>query len=145
MKYLFAMVILLSSARAESVLTEYYPSRTKTVLDQALELNSRQILCGRIKIKEGMLKEVRQWFQMLSERKEELLDAFASEGVELESVFLEHTAEGDFLIYYMRQEDIAKVYETLARLQLPVRLFHVECWKKYCDECIVLEPLFDLK
>jgi hypothetical protein len=145
MKYLFAMVILMGSAQADSVLTEYYPSRTKTVLDQALEKNSRQILCGRIKIKEGMLNEVRQWFQTLNNRKEELLEAFASEGVELESVFLENTAEGDFLIYYMRQDDIEKVYETLARLQLPVRLFHVECWKKYCDECIVLEPLFDLK
>jgi L-rhamnose mutarotase len=143
MKYLFAMIIFIVSAQAESVLKEYYPSRTKTVLDQALEKNSRQILCGRIKIKEGMLDEVRQWFQTLNERKVELLEAFAAEGVELESVFLD--AERSFLIYYMRQEDLAKVYETLAKLQLPVRLFHVECWKKYCDECIVLEPLFDLK
>jgi hypothetical protein len=141
----FIFLFFCFSAQAESVLTEYYPSRTKGVLEQALELNSRQILCGRIKIKEGMLKEVRAWFQTLSNRKEELLEAFASEGVELESVFLEHTSEGDFLIYYMRQDDIEKVYEALAKLQFPVRLFHVECWKKYCEQCTVLEPLFDLK
>src|SRR5262249_53296386 len=99
---------------------------------------------GRIKIKEGALNEVRQWYQTLLQRKEELRDAFAQEGVILESVFLERTREGDFLIYYMRQDDIEKVYENLAKLQLPVRLFHIECCQKYCDECIVLEPLFDL-
>ncbi len=45
----------------------------------------------------------------------------------------------------MRQDDIEKVYANLAKFQLPVRLFHVECWKKYCEECTVLEPIFDLQ
>lgn len=141
----YSMLFFIFAINADPLLTEYYPNRTKSVVDQALELNSRQILCGRIKIKEGALEEVRQWFHELSQRKEELLEAFAGEGVWLETVFLEQTSEGDFLIYYMRQDDIEKVYENLAKLQLPVRLFHVECWKKYCDTCIVLEPLFDLK
>lgn len=128
----------------ESTMTDYYPSRTKSVLEQALEKNSRQVLCGRIKIKNGALPEVRQWFQTLNHRRAELLEAFELEGVKLESVFLEQTPEGDFLVYYMRQDDLEKVYENLARLKLPVRLFHVECWKQYCEECTVLEPLFDL-
>lgn len=123
---------------------EYYQNRTKNVLEQANEYNCKQYLCGRIKIKEGALSEVREWFAALKLRKEELLEAFTLEGVWLESVFLEHTPEGDYLVYYMRQDDLEKVYENLAKFQLPIRLFHVECWKKHLDECQVLEPLFDL-
>lgn len=146
MKYLFAFVCFALPVFGQdtTLMEEYYPSRTKTVVEQALEHNCRQYLCGRIKIKEGALNEVRQWFQTLQNRKNELLEAFALEGVWLESVFLEHTNQGDFLVYYMRQDDIEKVYENLAKFQLPVRLFHIDCCQKYCNECIVLEPLFDL-
>lgn len=129
----------------EDLMEEYYPERTQGVLEQALAKNSRKILCGRIKIKEGTLGEVREWFKHLNAHREELLEAFALEGVWLESVFLEHTPQGDYLIYSMRQEDIEKVYAALAQHELPIRLFHVECWKKCCEECVVLEPLFDLE
>ena len=123
----------------------YYPERTKGVLEQAQKNASNQVLCGRIKIKKGALPEVYEWFNTLKMRKEELLEAFAHEGLWLESVFLEHTKEDDYLIYYTRQDDLEKVYRVLAEMALPIRLFHVECWKKYCEECTVLTPLFDLQ
>ncbi len=80
-KWMLCNIFFIFSAHADALLTEYYPARTKSVLEQALEKNSRQLLCGRIKIKDGALEEVRQWFQTLLKRKEELLEAFASEGV----------------------------------------------------------------
>lgn len=126
-------------------MNHYYPERTQGVLEQAREKGSNQVLCGRIKIKAGALEEVYQWFKTLTERKEELLEAFSHEGVWLESVFLERAQDGEYLIYYTRQDDLEKVYTTLAQMGLPIRLFHVECWKKCCEECVVLEPLFDLK
>lgn len=127
------------------LMDEYYPDRTKGVLEQARGKGCNTFLCGRIKIKEGKLDEVYAWFNTLNARKAELIEAFTQEGVELETVFLERTNEGDYLIYYTRQEDLEKVYTTLAKLGMPVRLFHVECWQKCCEACIVLEPLFDLK
>lgn len=132
-------------AADDAVMDHYYPNRTKTVLEQAEEFGCKRLLCGRIKIKAGELHHVRAWFQELQQRQQELLEAFAAEGVLLESVFLEKAADGDYLIYYMRHNDLATVYQVLAQLQLPVRLFHVECWKAYCEECVVLEPLFDLQ
>lgn len=132
-------------AADDTLMDHYYPNRTKTVLEQAEEFGCRKLLCGRIKIKEGQLQHVRAWFETLQQRQKELLEAFKAEGVHLESVFLEKAADGDYLIYYMRQNDLATVYQVLAQLQLPVRLFHVDCWKAYCEECVVLEPLFDLQ
>jgi|JI9StandDraft_1071089.scaffolds.fasta_scaffold04881_2 hypothetical protein len=122
----------------------YYSDRTKGVLQQAEKKGSSQVICGRIKIKEGALDKVYAWFNTLKERKEELLYAFSHEGIWLESVFLEETDDGDYLIYYTRQDDLEKVYRVLAEMQLPIRLFHVESWKNYCEACTVLEPLFDL-
>lgn len=127
------------------LMDEYYPDRTKGVLEQAKAKGCDRFLCGRIKIKEGKLPEVYEWFNTLNARKAELIDAFRYEGVELETVFLERTKEGDFLIYYTRQESLEKVYTTLAKLGLPIRLLHVEYWQKCCEECMVLEPLFDLR
>lgn len=144
-KLLMLIVFCKIPVFGEQEMTGYYATRTKGVVAQALELNSRHVLCGRIKIKKGCLNEVRDWFATLNNNKEELLKAFALEGVWIESVFLEHTPEGDFLVYYMRQDDIEKAFENLAKFGLPTRLFHVECWKKYCEECIILEPIFDLK
>lgn len=129
----------------ETPVNEYYENRTKGVLEQALEKGCNQVLCGRIKIKEGALDDVYDWFQTLKDRKDELIVAFTKESIWLESVFLEHAKDGDYLIYYSRQDDLAKVYEILGQLGLPIRLFHVECWKKCCEECIVLDPLFDLQ
>ncbi|MCE5318188.1 MAG: DUF6176 family protein [Parachlamydia sp.] len=144
------MLILIASAHGliaadDALMDHYYPNRTKTVLEQAEEFGCQKLLCGRIKIKDGQLQHVRAWFKTLQQRQKELLEAFAAEGVHLESVFLEKAADGDHLIYYMRQNDLATVYQVLAQLQLPVRLFHVDCWKAYCEECLVLEPLFDLQ
>lgn len=144
-KFSLALLALPLFAQDDLTTSNYYQSRTKGVLEQALEKGCNQVLCGRVKIKEGALGEVYKWFKTLTDRKSELLEAFAFEGVWLESVFLERTYEGDYLIYYTRQEDLEKVYATLAQMGLPIRLLHVEYWKTCCEECAVLEPLFDLR
>lgn len=141
-KFLLLLLIALSLHAQED---EYYQTRTKGVLEQAHEKGCNRVLCGRIKIKEGAMQDVLLWFQTLKENKEALLEAFTKEGVWIESVFLEHAKDGDYLIYYTRQDDLEKLYSVLAQLQMPIRLFHVECWKKCCEECIVLDPLFDLQ
>lgn len=145
MFFVLFMVATRLIAMSDSVMENYYPERTKGVLEQAQEKGSNQVLCGRIKIRPESLGHVYEWFKVLRERKEELLYAFSQEGVWIESVFLEHAKDGDYLIYYTRQDDLAKVYATLGQMGLPIRLFHVECWKKCCEECTVLEPLFDMK
>lgn len=139
--FLVSILLMQSPLLSDS----YYPKRTQGVVEQAIEKGCQQFLCGRIKIKEGALEEVKTWFETLSNRKEELINAFTLEGVWIESIFLEHAQDGPYLIYYMRQNDIEKAFDALGKHGLPVRLFHVEHWKKCCEECLLLDPLFDLE
>jgi len=62
--------------------------------------------CVRIRLKPGTLSRVREWAAELSRRKAEVLETLREEGVLVESVFLEHAADGDFLIYYMKAPDV---------------------------------------
>ncbi len=146
LQILFAFPIKMDPVIGSPLLTDgYYPDRTKGVLEQAVEKGCEQFLCGRIKIKDGAMEEVKEWFRVLNERKQELIEAFTLEGVWVESIFLERAQDGDYLIYYMRQNDLEKAFTALGKCGLPIRLFHVEHWKKCCHECILLDPLFDLE
>ena len=55
--------------------------------------------------------EVRDWAAELNRRADEVLATLRDEGVVVESVFLEQTASGDFLIYYMKAQSIERASE----------------------------------
>ena len=58
--------------------------------------------CIKIKLKPGSLERVRAWSRELESRREEALQTLRDEHVMIESVFLDRTAEGDYLIYYLK-------------------------------------------
>ena len=70
MVFVFLVISLRLMAMSDSVMENYYPERTKGVLEQAQEKGSNQVLCGRIKIKPEGLKDVYEWFKVLRERKD---------------------------------------------------------------------------
>lgn len=64
--------------------------------------------CVKIKLKPGSSDRLREWAAEINSRSEEALEALRDEGVIVESAFLDSSDEGDFLIYYMKAENMEK-------------------------------------
>ncbi|MBA2368247.1 MAG: hypothetical protein H0V82_04380 [Candidatus Protochlamydia sp.] len=74
----------------------------------------------------------------------EVKDTLKSEGVVVESAFLDHHGDDSFLIYYVKAENIDLVYEIFEKSDLPIDNYFKECWKEYCEGREVLEELLDV-
>ncbi|WP_228840633.1 DUF6176 family protein [Candidatus Protochlamydia phocaeensis] len=105
----------------------------------------KRTLCIRSKLKKGALPSVREWFRTLKERIHETMATLEQEGVIIESVFLDRIGEDDFLIYYMKAENIEKALEIYKKSTSPIDLYHKENWKLFSESSIVLEELMDLE
>ena len=103
-----------------------------------------EVRCVRIKIKSGELERVREWATMINDRRVEALETLGDEGVTLESVFLENTPEGSFLIYYMRTNSFEMADQTTARSQRPIEGYHQEFKRVAWESHEELETLVDL-
>ena len=64
-----------------------------------------EVICKRLKIRDGSVEAVREWARTIAARRGEALATLRNESVQLESVFLEHGTDGDYLVYYMRGQD----------------------------------------
>ena len=88
--------------------------------------------CVKIKLKPDSLEKVREWAKTLNERKTEALATLLDEGVILETVFLDQTSEGDFLIYLMKAESFEKAREAVQKSVHALDEYHQnfkrECW-----------------
>ena len=68
-----------------------------------------QTQCVKIQLKPNGLERVREWAATLNEsRRMEALATLRDEAVVFEAAFLDHTADGDFLIYIMKAESFEK-------------------------------------
>ena len=74
----------------------------------------------------------------------ETLESLANEGVIVESAFLDKQGDDLYLIYYVKAEDISRVYEVFNKSTLAIDQYYKECWKKYCEGREVLEELLDI-
>ncbi|WP_132058499.1 DUF6176 family protein [Halorussus amylolyticus] len=63
------------------------------------------------KIEAEKTQRLEEWAQEVRDREAEAVETLRNEGVYAETAFVEHTDEGDFLVYYMKAEDIQRVYE----------------------------------
>jgi Family of unknown function (DUF6176) len=72
---------------------------------------SYETRCIKIRLKPNSIEKVREWARVLSERKAEAIETLRDESVILESVFLDQTDEGAFLIYLMKAESFARARE----------------------------------
>ena len=101
--------------------------------------------CAIVHLHPGSVGRVREWVAHITAHKNEALQTLAAEGVQIESVFLASSEQGDFLVYYMRshsQEVAQSVAEkSLAAIDAYHRAFKRDCWARVER----LEPLIDLQ
>ena len=101
--------------------------------------------CVRIRLKPGTLSRVREWAAELSRRKAEVLETLREEGVLVESVFLEHAADGDFLIYYMKAPDLERSFRVVRAPTHPIDAYHRTFKEETWASSEQLELLVDLE
>ena len=77
--------------------------------------------CVKVRLKPGSLDRVRAWAAELNRRSDEVLATLRDERVIVESVFLDQTSDGDFLIYYLKArslEEARQVVQQSERMRL---------------------------
>lgn len=69
------------------------------------------VVLSKQQIADGKTERLEEWAREIREREEEAVETLREEGMHAETAFVEHTDEGDFLVYYMKADDIERVYE----------------------------------
>ncbi len=106
---------------------------------------SYQTSCVKIHLKPNSLDRVREWATTLGgSRRAEALATLADELVVLEAAFLDHTAEGDFLIYIMKAESFGKAQQTAAKSLHEIDAYHKAFKRDTWASRTELELLLDL-
>ena len=100
--------------------------------------------CFKIKLKPNSLEKVREWAQTLNARKPEALATLRDQGVILETVFLDRTSEGDFLIYLMKAESFERAQEAVKNSVHAIDAYHQNFKKETWLDGEKLEMLVDL-
>ena len=104
-----------------------------------------EVVCVRIRLREGALPLVEEWARTLAERRDEVLETLAREGVSVESAFLERAGDGDHLVYYMRARSLEEAYRVGAALELPIEAFHRDFKKRAWESRTTLRCLVDFE
>ncbi len=104
-----------------------------------------RVACHRIMLKPGSMARVREWARELNGRRAEALATLSDEGVTIESVFLERTRDGDFLIYYMRGADLARSRDVAAKSKHDIDHYHQAFKRDAWEGGSELELLLDLE
>lgn len=104
-----------------------------------------EVVCKRLKIKNGSLEAVREWARTISARRHEALETLRDEGVTLESVFLERASDGDYLVYYMRGHDLAASRQVARQSKHPIDEYHQRFMREHIESGSALETLVDLE
>jgi hypothetical protein len=100
--------------------------------------------CVRVRIRQGSLDAVREWARTINGRREEAVATLRNELVQIESVFLEAAADGNFLIYYMRGLDLTASQKVAGASEHPIDAYHQNFMRAHTEGGTVLELLVDL-
>ena len=99
--------------------------------------------CIKVKLRDGSLSRVREWAAELNRRADEVLATLRDEGVVIESAFLDSTSEGDFLIYYMKAENLERAREVGRTSAHPIDEYHHQFQRETFESGKQLELLVD--
>jgi hypothetical protein len=108
-------------------------------------VDKMDVTCGMIKLKANSLDTVRQWTKVMNERKNEALQTIQNEGITVESVFLAKIGGDDFLVYYIRANDLQKSREVFKNSLMEIDLIHQQFKKDCWDVVSSTELLLDLE
>lgn len=101
--------------------------------------------CTRIKLRPGTLPLVEEWANELKRRSQEVLQTLRDEGVFIESVFLERTDEGDFLLYYIKAESLEKMRAVAEASTYAIDAYHNAFKEAAFESRQSLRPLVDFE
>ena len=100
-------------------------------------------ICAKIKLKPNSLQRLKEWAEELNKRKYEALETLKDEGVYIEAAFIDKTEIGDFLIYFMKVDDLEHANQIAKRSKHAIDAYHkkfkIDCWESKED----LELLID--
>jgi Family of unknown function (DUF6176) len=89
--------------------------------------------CIKIRLRDDSEPRVLEWAAELNRRREEVLDTLRAEGVVFETAFLDHQADGVYLIYIMRSDNFESAHSIAARSVSPIDQYHLsfktDCWE----------------
>ena len=102
-----------------------------------------EVRCARIRLKPGTLPRVREWAAELTRRREEVMVTLRDETVRVESAFLDSGPDGDFLVYYMRVDDVDADRRAVATSTHAIDAYHRAFMKEVVDGRATLELLID--
>jgi hypothetical protein len=80
--------------------------------------------CVKVRLERGSLDRVRAWAAELNRRGSEVLATLRDEGVVVESVFLDRTDDGDYLVYYMKARSLEAAREAVDRSHHAIDAYH---------------------
>lgn len=63
------------------------------------------------KVEPGKTDRLREWTEEIRDREDEAIATLENEGMHLEAAFVEHTDEGDFLVYFVKADDVDAGFE----------------------------------
>lgn len=101
--------------------------------------------CFKVRLKPDSIERVREWAAMINARKDEAIESLKDETVVVESVFLDRTAEGDFLIGYMKAVSFEKNREAVQKSVREIDDYHRQFKQATWAEHKELELLVDLE
>ena len=101
--------------------------------------------CIKIKLKPGSLERVLEWAKTLNEtRRAEALATLRDEAVMIESYFLDRSADGDYLIAYMKAESFEKSQGVFERSTHEIDRYHQQFKTDVWESIQLLDLLVDL-
>ncbi|MYL16370.1 DUF6176 family protein [Halorubrum distributum] len=63
------------------------------------------------RIEPGKTERLEAWAREIRDRESEAIETLRNERMHSETAFVEHADDGDYLVYYMKAEDIDAAYE----------------------------------
>ncbi|MET0540457.1 MAG: DUF6176 family protein [Variovorax sp.] len=109
-------------------------------------MNSTHVpVCARIRLKNGAVPRVREWAAHMAAHRADALQRLVAEGVSIESVFLDISTDGEFLVYYMRAASQEEAHRVAAQSAAELDRYHKDFQRQAWGAAQKLELLLDLR
>ncbi|MCU0535601.1 MAG: DUF6176 family protein [Hydrococcus sp. Prado102] len=106
-------------------------------------LVSDKTQCFKIKLKPGITDYVVFWIKNLSNQRDRIQQILSQKGIILESIFLEKSLEGDYLILYQKKEDLGRNNEVFNLFRVPFEPAIQQFINNTVEDVLPLKMLFD--
>ena len=97
------------------------------------------------RVRAGQVEALRAWLTQLEDRRDEVVETFAQEGVRHEQAYLLETGSGHVLVYAMELEDEERARAAFAASTLPIGAEHRDVMDAAVGEPAGAELLYDVQ